>query len=81
MQPSSSQSVLFAGLSGPPTSAPASAPSNLQRTVYDKEGLSILFAFSKPAGQPSVTDIAATATFSGSGNVAGFVLQVNPLAS
>ena len=51
----------------------------MQRTVYDKEGLSILFAFCKPAGQPSVTDIAVTVSFSGSGNVVGFVLQVTAL--
>ena len=48
----------------------------MQRTVFDKEGLAILFSFSKPAGQPAVTDIAATVSFSGSGTITNFLLQV-----
>jgi hypothetical protein len=46
-------------------------------TVFDKDGITITFAFSKAAGQPALTDIAATFTNNGPSQVTGFTLQVS----
>lgn len=48
-------------------------------TVFEKDGISITFAFSKPAGQPALTDIIATFNNSGGSQITGFALQVSIL--
>ncbi|CAL8470618.1 g10160 [Coccomyxa elongata] len=53
------------------TSVPAFAPIN----VFNKDGVRIGFAFSKPPGQPATTDITATYTNFGAAPVTGFSLQ------
>ena len=60
--------------------APASAPSFPAITAFSKDGVSVSFAFSKPPGQPHVTDITATYTNSDAAPVSGFSLQVLPTA-
>lgn len=70
---------MHADLTGPPSSSPTPpVPTTYQRVVFNKEGVSIAFAFSKPPGQPAVTDISASISNNGSATVAGFVLQVRP---
>ena len=44
-------------------------------TAWEKDGLKIAFDFSKPPGQPAVTDIVATYSTSGAA-VSDFSLQV-----
>jgi len=44
-------------------------------TAWEKDGLRVAFDFSKPPGQPAVTDITATYT-TASGEVSDFTLQV-----
>lgn len=56
--------------------AAAAAPAFPPITVFDKDGVRIGFAFSKPPGQPATTDITATFTNSGAAPVTGFSLQV-----
>ncbi len=59
------------------SSAPAPQPSAFPTvTVFQKDGISITLAFSKPAGQPATTDITASFTNSGASQVTGFALQV-----
>ena len=60
------------------SAAPAPAPSFPAITAFSKEGVSVSFAFSKPPGQPHVTDITATYTNSDAAPVSGFSLQVLP---
>ncbi|BDA45799.1 AP-1 complex subunit gamma-1 [Coccomyxa sp. Obi] len=55
--------------------AAAAAPAFPPVTVFDKDGVRIGFAFSKPPGQPATTDITATFTNSGAAPVTGFSLQ------
>lgn len=45
------------------------------RTVYDKDGVSVVFAFSKPGGPPNLTDITATYRNSSDRTVSDFSLQ------
>ena len=47
-------------------------------TAFSKDGVSVSFAFSKPPGQPHVTDITATYANSDAAPVSGFSLQVLP---
>lgn len=56
--------------------AASSAPAFPTITAFSKDGVSVSFAFSKPPGQPSVTDISATYTNSDAAPVTGFSLQV-----
>lgn len=59
-----------------PAAQPLSFPTV---TVFEKDGISITFAFSKPAGQPALTDIIATFNNSGGSQITGFALQVSIL--
>ena len=61
------------------SAAPASAPSFPPITAFSKDSVSVSFAFSKPPGQPHVTDITATYTNSDAAPVSGFSLQVSPM--
>ena len=56
--------------------APSSPPAFPTITAFSKDGISVSFAFSKPSGQPNVTDVAATYTNSDAAPVTGFSLQV-----
>lgn len=56
--------------------AQSSAPAFPTITAFSKDGISVSFAFSKPLGQPNVTDIIATYTNSDAAPVTGFSLQV-----
>ena len=58
------------------SSAQSSAPAFPPITAFSKEGINVAFAFSKPPGQPNVTDITATYTNSDAAPVTGFSLQV-----
>ncbi len=60
---------------GAPAAA-SSAPAFPTITAFSKDGISVSFAFSKPPGQPNVTDITATYTNSDTAPVTGFSLQV-----
>jgi hypothetical protein len=62
---------------GPAAAAPPAAFPSV--TVFQKDGVSITFAFAKPPGAPGQTDITATYTNSGPAPVTGFTLQVGPL--
>ena len=56
--------------------APTAAEAFPAITAFSKDGVSVSFAFSKPPGQPNVTDITATYTNSDAAPVTGFSLQV-----
>ena len=56
--------------------AASSAPAFPTITAFSRDGISVTFAFSKPPGQPGVTDISATYTNSDATPVNGFSLQV-----
>lgn len=58
------------GQQGTPTSYPSV-------TVFEKDGVSVSFAFAKPPGQPGAVDIAATYSNAGPSPVTGFTLQVH----
>ncbi len=58
----------------PPATAAAGWPT---ATVYQKNGITITFDFSKPPGNPSLTDIKATYTGTGGSPVTNFSLQVH----
>ena len=53
--------------------APSAAPSI---TAFEKEGLRITFAFSKPVGRPEQTDVRGTYTNAGPVLMSNFILQV-----
>ena len=59
--------------------APAAAPAFQPITVFDKDGVRVGFAFTKPPGQPGLTDISATFTNSAAAPVTAFSLQVRGL--
>jgi AP-1 complex subunit gamma-1 len=67
------------GGGGPPAAAPAAAAAAaapVTVTAFDKDGLRLTLAFSKPdPSNPSVTAAVATATNSGLDDVEGFSLQ------
>ena len=55
----------------------ASEPQHPPLTAFDKDGLRVVFAFSRNAAQAGATDITATYTNSGSTTVTDFALQVH----
>lgn len=60
-----------------PTAAPQpAAPAFPSIPVFNTDGITITFAFSKPAGNPQVTDIEATFVNAGLAPVTDFSLQV-----
>ncbi|KAK9814370.1 hypothetical protein WJX72_004689 [[Myrmecia] bisecta] len=55
--------------------SPAPQPSFPITTVFEKDGITVTFAFTKPPGQPSVTDIEASYTNASAAPVTDFTLQ------
>jgi hypothetical protein len=63
----------FDDLFGAPA-APAAAPAFPSITAWEKDGVRVALDFSKPPGQPAVTDITATYTTASSA-ISDFTLQ------
>lgn len=69
----------FDDMFGAPTPAAAEVLTYPSVTAWEKDGLRIAFDFSKPLGQPAVTDIVATYSTSGAA-VSDFSLQACTVA-
>ena len=69
------QSHVYSSLNSALTVNPNPQPTFPSITAWEKDGLRVAFDFSKPPGQPAVTDITATYT-TASGAVSDFTLQV-----
>ena len=72
---SGSNAGAFADLLGQPM--PSSTPQYEPITAYEKDGIRVVFRFSKSAGQESVTDIEASYSNTSSQPVSDFSLQVS----
>ena len=70
----------FDDLFGPPAPAATAAPAFPSITAWEKDGIRIAFDFSKPPGQPAVTDITGTYT-TASTAISDFTLQARALGS
>ena len=73
LQPTAAPASDFDDMFGSP--APVAAPAFPSVTAWEKDGIRIVFDFSKAPGQPAVTDITATYITSGA-PVSDFALQV-----
>lgn len=66
------------GAAAQPPQQQGTPPQHAPVTVFDKDGVSVRFAFVKPPGRPDAVDINATYSNAGPSPVTGFTLQVPP---
>lgn len=71
----SNAGAAFADLLSQP--APSSTPQYEPITAYERDGIKVVFRFSKPAGQESVTDVEASYSNNSSQAITDFSLQVS----